>query len=157
MKLLHASPGFGVQLTENEIIEFLSRSKLNLHLGTIDEDNYPNVHPTWFLYDGSKDVIFVETGKHSKKTKNLQQNDKVYFCIDDGNPPYKGVRGKANVQILSEPNSNFPIAEKIMLKYLGSTDHPMAKTLLQNVRDGNSVMLEIKPLYYSTWDYSRNS
>jgi len=58
---------------------------------------------------------------------------------------------------LSEPNSNFPIAEKIMLKYLGSTDHPMAKTLLQNVRDGNSVMLEIKPLYYSTWDYSRNS
>jgi len=33
----------------------------------------------------------------------------------------------------------------------------MAKTLLQNVRDGNSVMLEIKPVYYSTWDYSRNS
>jgi nitroimidazol reductase NimA-like FMN-containing flavoprotein (pyridoxamine 5'-phosphate oxidase superfamily) len=157
MKLLSASPGFGVQLTENEIIEFLSGSKLNLHLGTIDEDNYPNVHPTWFLYDGSKDVILVETGKHSKKTKNLQQNDKVYFCVDDGNPPYKGVRGKANVQILSEPNTNFPIAEKIMLKYLGSTDHPMAKTLLQNVRDRNSVVLEIKPLYYSTWDYSRNS
>jgi hypothetical protein len=43
MKLLHASPGFGVQLTENEIIEFMSHGKLNLHLGTIDVDNYPNI------------------------------------------------------------------------------------------------------------------
>jgi nitroimidazol reductase NimA-like FMN-containing flavoprotein (pyridoxamine 5'-phosphate oxidase superfamily) len=112
MKLLHASPGFGVQLTKNEIIEFLSNSKLNLHLGTIDVDNYPNIHPTWYLYDGSKDVIFVETGKQSKKTKNLKQNDKVYFCVDDGNPPYKGVRGKGNVKIMSEPNANLPIAEQ---------------------------------------------
>jgi len=44
-----------------------------------------------------------------------------------------------------------------MLKYLGSTDHPMAKVLLENVRNGNSVVLEIMPKYYSTWDYSRNS
>ena len=69
MELVHASPGFGVQLTENEIIEFLSDSKLNLHLGTIDVDNYPNIHPTWYLYDGSKDVIFVETGKQSKRQR----------------------------------------------------------------------------------------
>src|ERR1044071_9234613 len=147
MKLLHASSGFGVQLTENEIIEFLSRSKLNLHLGTIDEENYPNVHPTWFLYDGSKDAIFVETGKHSKKTNNLRENDKVYFCVDDGNPPYKGVRGKANVQILNEPNTNFPIAEKIILKYLGNTDHAMAKTLLDNVRGGNLYLVHSKSVH----------
>ena len=157
MKLLHGSPGFGVQLSKREIIKFLLDSKLNLHLGTVDVDHYPNVHPTWYLYDDSKDVIYVETGKHSKKADNLKLNDKIYFCVDDGNQPYKGIRGKGNVRVLSDPDSNLPIAEKIMVKYLGSTDHPMAKILLQNVKNGNSVILEIKPTYYSTWDYSRNS
>jgi nitroimidazol reductase NimA-like FMN-containing flavoprotein (pyridoxamine 5'-phosphate oxidase superfamily) len=157
MKLVHGSPGFGVQFSENEVRKFLLNSKLNLHLGTIDSDHFPNIHPTWYIYDDSKDVIFVETGKQSKKTSNLKKNDKIYFCVDDGNPPYKGVRGKGNVRILSDPDANLPIVEKIMLKYLGSTSHPMAKILLENVRNGNSVILEIKPKYYSTWDYSRNS
>jgi len=157
MKLLHGSPGFGVQFSENELRKFLLDSKLNLHLGTIDPDHFPNIHPTWYIYDDSKDVIFVETGKQSKKSSNLKKNDKIYFCVDDGNPPYKGVRGKGNVRILSDPDANLPIVEKIMLKYLGSTNHPMAKILLENVRNGNSVIFEIKPKYYSTWDYSRNS
>jgi nitroimidazol reductase NimA-like FMN-containing flavoprotein (pyridoxamine 5'-phosphate oxidase superfamily) len=157
MKLLHGSPGFGVQLSESEIIKFLLDSKLNLHLGTIDPDRYPNIHPTWYIYDDTKDVILVETAKQSKKTSNLKKNDKIYFCVDDGNPPYKGIRGKGNVRISSDPETNLPIAEKIMLKYLGSIDHPMAKILLENVRNGNSVILEIKPKYYSTWDYSRNN
>jgi nitroimidazol reductase NimA-like FMN-containing flavoprotein (pyridoxamine 5'-phosphate oxidase superfamily) len=157
MKLLHGSPGFGVQLSESEIIKFLLDSKLNLHLGTIDPDRYPNIHPTWYIYDDTKDVILVETAKQSKKTSNLKKNDKIYFCVDDGNPPYKGIRGKGNVRISSDPETNLPIAEKIMLKYLGSTDHPMAKILLENVRNGNSVILEIKPKYYSTWDYSRDN
>lgn len=157
MKLLHGSPGFGVQLSESEIIKFLLDSKLNLHLGTIDPDRYPNIHPTWYIYDDTKDVILVETAKQSKKTSNLKKNDKIYFCVDDGNPPYKGIRGKGKVRISSDPETNLPIAEKIMLKYLGSIDHPMAKILLENVRNGNSVILEIKPKYYSTWDYSRNN
>ena len=157
MKLLHGSPGFGVQLSESEIIKFLLDGKLNLHLGTIDPDRYPNIHPTWYIYDDTKDVILVETAKQSKKTSNLKKNDKIYFCVDDGNPPYKGIRGKGNVRISSDPETNLPIAEKIMLKYLGSIDHPMAKILLENVRNGNSVILEIKPKYYSTWDYSRNN
>jgi nitroimidazol reductase NimA-like FMN-containing flavoprotein (pyridoxamine 5'-phosphate oxidase superfamily) len=98
MKLLNGSPGFGVQLSENEIIKFLLDSKLNLHLGTVDPDHYPNVHPTWYIYDDSKDVIYVETGKHSKKADNLKLNNKIYFCVDDGNLPYKGIRGKGNVR-----------------------------------------------------------
>ena len=157
MKVLHGSPGFGVQLSENEVKDFLSDSKLNLHLGTVDKDGYPNVHPTWYLYDESKGVIYIETGKESKKTNNLKRNDKMYFCIDEGNPPYKGIRGKGDVKILSNPDTNLPIAQRIMVKYLGSIDHPMAKLLLENVRNGNSVLLEIKPKYYSTWDYSRNN
>ena len=65
----------------------------------------------------------------------------------------RGVRGKGKVKIHEDINHNIPIAEKIMVKYLGSLAHPMATSLMGSVKDGNSVILEITPSYYSTWDY----
>jgi len=99
--------------------------------------------------------IYVETAKQAKKTYNLRKNENGYFCIDDPNPPYKGVRGKGSVKIHEDINFNVPIAEKIMVKYLGNIDHPMAKALLDMQKKGQSVVLEISPKYYSTWDYSK--
>jgi general stress protein 26 len=155
LKILNASPGFGAPLSEQETTDFLKSSKLNIHLGTIDEKGHPNVHPTWYIYDPSKESIYVETSKQGKKTYNLRKNENVYFCIDDPNPPYKGVRGKGTVKIHEDINFNVPIAEKIMVKYLGSIEHPMAQALLNMQKGGQSVILEISPKYYSTWDYSK--
>ncbi len=50
-----------------------------------------------------------------------------------------------------------PITEKIMLRYLGSTEHPIAKTLISYVRKGDAIILEIIPSYFSTWDDSKIS
>ncbi|HZD35131.1 MAG TPA: hypothetical protein VE130_08000 [Nitrososphaeraceae archaeon] len=58
------------------------------------------------------------------------------------------------MKILEDIDFNVPIAEKIMVKYLGSTEHPMAQALLGAQKKGQSVILEIMPKYYSTWDYS---
>jgi len=80
---------------------------------------------------------------------------RVNLCIDDPTPPYKGVRGKGGVKIHEDIKFNVPIAEKIMVKYLGSTEHPMAQSLLNMQKGGQSVILEISPKYYSTWDYSK--
>jgi hypothetical protein len=99
--------------------------------------------------------INVETSKQAKKTYNLRKNENVYFCIDDPNPPYKGVRGKGSVKIHEDINFNVPIAEKIMVKYLGSIEHQMAQALLNMQKGGQSVILEITPKYFSTWDYNK--
>ena len=40
---------------------------------------------------------------------------------------YKGVRGKGTVRISEDMNYNLPIAEKIVVKYLGSVEHPMSQ------------------------------
>ena len=45
--------------------------------------------------------------------------------------------------------------EKIIVKYLGNIEHPMAQALLDMQKKGQSVVLEISPEYYSTWDYSK--
>ncbi len=152
MRILHGSPGFGSKLSKQDIEKFLSESKLNLLLGTIDEKNEPNVHPVWFWYHDDK--LYVETSKSSKKVNNIRKNPNVYFCIDDENMPYKGVRGKGDISIHEAVDYNLPIAEKIMLKYTGSLDNEVAKFLLDGVKNAQSVILEITPRYYSTWDHS---
>jgi hypothetical protein len=38
---------------------------------------------------------------------------------------------------------------------LGTLEHPMSKSLIDAQKGGQSVMLEITPQYFSTWDYSR--
>ncbi len=155
LKILNGSPGFGAPLNEQETVDFLTNGKLNIHLGTLDEKGHPNVHPTWYYYDTGNNRIYVETSKQAKKTYNLRKNENVYFCVDDPNPPYKGVRGKGSVKIHEDINFNVPIAEKIMVKYLGNIEHPMAQALLNMQKGGQSVVLEISPKYYSTWDYSK--
>ena len=156
-RIINASPEFGKSLTEQEINDFLTSSKLNIHLGTIDDNGYPNIHPTWYYFDSANKKIYIETSKVSKKIDNLRKNNNLYFCIDDPNPPYKGVKGRGICRIHYDINHNIQIAEKIMTIYLGSTQHPMAQKLMSFVKNGDSVIIEIKPMYFSTWDYSESS
>ena len=157
MRILDASAGFSAPLTEQEAREFLTEIKLNVHIATLDENGDPNIHPTWYYFDSSKDNIYIETSKDSKKAINLRKNNTVYFCVDAPNMPYKGVRGKGTVRIHEDIEYNIPITEKIMLRYLGSIEHPIAKTLIGYVKKGHAVILEIIPSYFSTWDDSKIS
>jgi len=154
MKIVHGSPGFGAQLTEEQTIKFLTDKKLNLLLGTVGKNGDPLIHPVWFLYENEKQ--YVETSKTSKKVQNIRHKDMVYFCIDDENLPYMGVRGKALVKISTDVEDNIPIAERIMIKYTGNLENKVAKMLMDGVRAGQAAILEISPEYYSTWDHSES-
>ncbi len=154
MKIVHGSPGFGSMLTEEQTIEFLTDKKLNLLLGTVGKNGDPFIHPVWFLYENEK--LYVETSKTSKKVQNIRHKNMVYFCIDDENIPYRGVRGKALVKISTDVEDNIPIAERIMIKYTGDLENKVAKMLMDGVRAGQSAILEINPEYYSTWDHSES-
>ena len=41
------------------------------------------------------------------------------------------------------------------MRYLGNLEHPMAHELIDAIKKGQSVVLEISPKYYSTWDYGK--
>jgi len=152
LKIVHASPGFGSKFTEEQTVNFLSTGKLNLLLGTIDDKGEPNVHPVWYLYENGK--LYIETSKTAKKANNARNKNTIYFCIDDETMPYKGVRGKGTIKILDEVNANIPIAEKIMIKYTGNLENEVAKFLMDGVKNGLSILLEITPKYFATWDHS---
>ena len=113
MKILNANPGVGASLTEQQTKDFLIRSKLNIHIGTIDERGHANIHPVWYYYDTSNNKFYILTGKDSKKVNNLKGNDIIYFCVDDPNPPYKGVGGKEIIKIHEDVTYNNTIAKTI--------------------------------------------
>jgi hypothetical protein len=155
LKILDGSPGSGRPLSEQDIKDFLTTKVLNIHLGTVDEKGHANIHPAWYYFDDSKEKIYVETGRHSKKMENLSRNEVIYFCIDDPNSPPKGVRGKGRVKVFYDVNFNVLISEKIYMRYLGNLKHPIAQELIDATKKGESIVLEITPMYYSTWDYRK--
>ena len=155
MKVIQALPGMPNPVTEAEVGKFLE-SKLNIQLATIDEDGYPTVHPVWFHYDADSGKIYAGTQKVTKKVQNLKRNpDRVYFSIDDENFPYKGVKGKGFATISEDRDKNLKIVERINLKYLGTLEHPLAKMLMENTKNGTEVVVEITPKFFSAWDFGK--
>ncbi len=153
VKIYNASPAFGAAMTKQGIDDFLRNSKLNLQLGSVDSIGDPMIHPVWYYY--MDDKLYIETTKSSVKAGNVKRRNVMYFCVDDEKMPYKGVKGKGTAKIIEDVKKTVPIAERIMVKYTGSLDNPIAKTLMSAVKAGSSVIIEVTPKYYSTWDYSK--
>jgi len=155
VKILNAGPDFSQPMTEDEMIKFLASGKRNIYLGTIDKKNEPNIHPASYYFDPDQLKFYVETYKFSKKIENMKKNNIIYFCVDKPTIPYKGVRGKAKTSLKEDLDFTVSICEKNLMKYLGSLEHPMCKVILNRAKKGDSIVIEIAPLYFSTWDDSK--
>jgi PPOX class probable F420-dependent enzyme len=153
MKIINAMPSMA-GMTKVEVDSFLE-SRLNVQLATIDEMGDPNIQPVWFYYDKNAEDLYVMTPKMSKKVQNIRSKPTVYFSIDDENYPYKGVKGKGTVTLVEDPKKVVPLVEELNLKYLGTLDHPIAKMLVENARNGIEILLKIKPRFFSTWDFGK--
>jgi len=155
LKVIQAIPNIPNPVTETEVINFLA-SKLNIQIATIDEEGYPIIQPIWFIYDIESSKIYVGTQKSTKKFQNIRRNpDKIYFSIDDENFPFKGVKGRAVAKISEDIQKNLPIVQKINIKYLGTIEHPLAKMIMENTRNGIEVVIELTPKFFSAWDLSK--
>ncbi|MGC2597936.1 MAG: pyridoxamine 5'-phosphate oxidase family protein [Nitrososphaeraceae archaeon] len=153
MKIVNATseiPG----MTRGEIEKFLD-SKLNLQLATTDDQGEPNIQPVWFYYDKDGEKLLITTSKLARKTQNLRNKPVVYFSMDDENPPYKGVKGKGIATLVEDPDRTVPQGDRISMKYLGTLDHPIAKMISEGSKNGDNVLIEISPKFFSTWDYGK--
>jgi len=141
-------------MNEDEISNFLE-NKLNLQLATIDAKGDPIIQPVWFDYEKESERFYIMTSKSSSKVKSIQSKPVIYFSIDDDSYPYKGVKGKGTATIIDNLSRTVAKAEKINLKYLGTLEHPTAKTLMDYAQNGKEVIVEINPKYFSSWDFSK--
>ena len=155
MKIIDANPDIP-GMTMDEANLFLE-NKLNLQLATVDDKGDPNIQPVWFYYDKNEEKLYIMTGKMTKKIQNVRQRPNIYFCIEDGNSPYKGVKGKGIATISDNLVTVIPVAEKIIIKYIGTLEHPMAKAIGERYESGEGIIIEITPKFFSTWDFGKMS
>jgi nitroimidazol reductase NimA-like FMN-containing flavoprotein (pyridoxamine 5'-phosphate oxidase superfamily) len=153
MKIISAIKGTP-SMSKEEVDKFFE-NKLNLQIGTIDDDGDPNIQPVWFNYDKDREKLLIITPKAAKKIQNLRKKPNVYFSIDDENFPYKGVKGKGIARVVEDPVKTVPEAKKINMKYLGTLEHTIPRMILESAEKGNHVIVEIDPKFFSTWDFAK--
>jgi nitroimidazol reductase NimA-like FMN-containing flavoprotein (pyridoxamine 5'-phosphate oxidase superfamily) len=149
-KAMPNAPG----MDQAEIDKFLAGSKTPLRLGTTNAKGEPNIHPVWYHYLNNK--LYLMSYKDALKVRNLKHNKTVYFSVDTDAMPNTGVKGKGTAIIVKDAGKALSLSEKIVAKYLGDLNSSMAKSMVEEVRKGSEVLVEITPHYFSTWDYSKS-
>ncbi len=89
-------------------IAFMKDTKVGL-ISTITPDNYPHVTPVYFVVDEDSGEIYFETLMNSIKLRNLIENPRVTFYLDNG--AFRWTRDKAMMiqgyaEFLSMDNRN---------------------------------------------------
>ncbi len=97
----------------------------------------------------------LTTSKYAKKTQYVRDKPSTYFSIDNGNNAPKGVKGRGIVTVIEDSSRTISEGNKISMKYLGTLDHPIAKMVADGARKGDIVLIEINPIFFSTWDYGK--
>ena len=127
MKIVNATNEIPGMTTGEEVEKFLE-SKLNLQMQPSMKKMSLISNSCGFTMIKTKKTLII-TSKLAKKTQNLRNRPTIYFSIDDKNPPYKGVKGKGNANVVEDTKLIIPQADKISMKYLGTLDHPAAKEM----------------------------
>jgi general stress protein 26 len=155
MKILNAIPEIP-SMTMEEAERFLE-SKLNLQFASVDNKGDPNIQPVWFYYYKNEEKLFIITGKKTNKSQNVRERPTIYFCIEYGNSPYKGVKGKGVATISDDLKSVISMSDIITIKYLGTLDHPNAKAISERSKSEEDIRIEITPMFFSTWNFGKIS
>ena len=130
------------------IEEFLNKAVIPLRISVNDKEGYPLICSLWYLYDKGK--IYCATTAGSKISELLKIDERCAFEVAPNNPPYRGVRGKANVAI--DHKLGREVLALLISKYLKNNESNLAQWLLSRVE--NEVSLILEPIWISSWDYS---
>lgn len=133
----------------DEIRGYLDAARIPLRLACATESGWPVVLSLWFLHRDGR--LYCATQASAKVVAYLKNDPRCGFEIAADHPPYCGVRGQAKAALREDIGGE--ILEKLLLRYLGSLDHPLAIKLL--AREETEVAIELEPLQAFTWDFSQ--
>jgi nitroimidazol reductase NimA-like FMN-containing flavoprotein (pyridoxamine 5'-phosphate oxidase superfamily) len=144
----------GIGMSEREARRFLTQSKSTLLLGTTNADRTPMIHPVWYYFDSARTKLYFYTEPALKKAANIKERNQVYFDVDSDKWPYKGVKGRGRARILSAKKQAVSWGARILSKYV-KKGQPMRNSVLEKIKSGGYVVIEIAPSYFTSWDYGK--
>ena len=131
-----------VEMTKDEIRNFLLKGTFTGKLGTINKNGTPHVVPVWYTLDDEDNILF-NTDNSSVKAKNIQRDNRVRLCVDDQVPLFSFVTIDGIAESISnEPTEVYKWAKIIAARYMGNDK--AAEYGRRNSSEGE-LLIKIKP------------
>ena len=130
------------------IENYLQKTKIPIRLSCVMKSGWPTVLSLWYLLE--EDSLFCATPENAKVVSYLRAEPRCSFEVASDEPPYCGVRGRAVATI--DPDRGIEILERLLFRYLGGIDNPLAKKLLG--RTSPEVAIRLDPQNFYTWNFS---
>lgn len=131
------------------ISAFLEEAVIPVRIAVPDGE-YPMICSVWFLHDAARGELLCVSHKDSRLIKLLTRHPHCGFEIAPNAPPYKGVRGKADISL--DPRQARLTLERLIARYLGDGNQSLANWLLSRADD--EIVIRLKPVSITSWDYS---
>ncbi len=131
-----------------EVESYLKARVIPLRLSVITSSGYPLVVSMWYLYEDR--TIWCAAQEDSVLVRNILKNGNCGFEVAPNEPPYMGVRGRGDAEIVKE--NGVEKLRKLIEKYLDKKNSSLAEWLLS--RSSNEVAIKIRPECLYSWDYS---
>lgn len=130
------------------IEHYLQETIIPLRLSTSTSAGWPIVLSLWYLY--AEGALFCATTQQAYVVKYLRREPRCGFEIAADQPPYCGIRGRAVATIDTE--RGFEILERLLVRYLGNSENPLAKKLLSRTVPEVAIRLDIQSAH--TWNFT---
>ncbi len=144
MKMLLEQSGWD----EQRLQSYLDTTVSPLRLACLTPAGYPAVVPLWYRWDGR--FFWCVTHNKARLLKYLAAESRVGFEVANNTPPYCGVRGQGEVEIIRAEGGKQ--LEDLLERYLPSLENDFTRWLLG--RKDEEVAIKIYPHTLSAWDYS---
>lgn len=130
------------------IEQYLRTAVLPIRLASIAADGSPIVLSLWYLYEEGS--IWCATQRTSRIVARLEREPRCGFEIAGDGMPYRGIRGRAQAAIDAQRGAT--LLPRLVNRYLGGLDSPLASWLLARVE--SEVAIRLDHLRVSTWDFT---
>jgi nitroimidazol reductase NimA-like FMN-containing flavoprotein (pyridoxamine 5'-phosphate oxidase superfamily) len=129
------------KMTTAEVDAFLAEPGHLVRIGTVDDDGFPRVVPTWFMRVDD-DLVFTPRAPAAFYA-NLRRDDRVGLSIDEEPLPYRKVTVQGRARVLNEPGDDDvwrDLYRQIAYRYV---DRDAADAYVDNTIDQPRALLAV--------------
>lgn len=117
-------------------------------IGTVSPDGQPHTAAVWRYFDGEH--ILIETGRKSKKYRNISQNPNVSIIAVDPDMPYRYLEIRGVVEAMPSEGA-LELLDQLSMTYLGKEKYFGGVVPKERQAEFDSVVLTIKPTHAATF------
>jgi len=126
---------------------YLRDIEIPLRLSCVSTSGWPVGLSLWYLYRNGR--LYCATQESARVVSRLRYEPRCAFEIAADYPPYCGVRGQGMATI--DASSGIETLEKLLIRYLGSTETQLGRRLLAQSHDEVAIVIESVNVF--TWNY----